>query len=275
MMRALVRHPLSAAFPSMSPEELGDLAADIKANGLRAPIMLLDGQVLDGWHRYTACIAVGVDVDAVDLPDDLDPVAYVLGMNLQRRHLTVSQRAIAVASCIALRPLGSNQHDRGSAVAALPASEVAKRADISRRSLFQAQAVVKAGLGDAVRDGRVSVERAAEISKLPKADWVEALQRKTAPRPAPEPDEAEPEPESADDLVDDMLAELQTLRKITEADDQLAAAWDEAKVNTQKLAQLEHQFQGKCAELSEMTKIAARWKRKFEEAEKALKAARS
>jgi hypothetical protein len=47
--------PLSAAFPSMPEKEIEALTLDIEAHGQREPGVLLDGMVLDGWHRYLAC----------------------------------------------------------------------------------------------------------------------------------------------------------------------------------------------------------------------------
>ena len=54
------QHPLSAAFPAMDAEEFSELVEDVRKNGLRTPILIMDGMVLDGWHRYTACRAAGM-----------------------------------------------------------------------------------------------------------------------------------------------------------------------------------------------------------------------
>ena len=52
MNEPLKQHPLSAAFPPMTDSAFADFRADIAANGLRDPITLYNGEVLDGWHRY-------------------------------------------------------------------------------------------------------------------------------------------------------------------------------------------------------------------------------
>ena len=44
-------HELSKIFPPMSDEDFAELKQDIAKNGLLNPIVLHEGQVLDGAHR--------------------------------------------------------------------------------------------------------------------------------------------------------------------------------------------------------------------------------
>ena len=54
-------HPLSTLFPRLVGAEFDSLVADIKANGLREPIVLHGGMILDGRNRAAACVAAGVE----------------------------------------------------------------------------------------------------------------------------------------------------------------------------------------------------------------------
>jgi hypothetical protein len=58
--KTLEFHPLANVLPLIEGAEFEDLVADIRANGQRDDIVLLDGMVLDGRNRYRACVAAGV-----------------------------------------------------------------------------------------------------------------------------------------------------------------------------------------------------------------------
>jgi len=89
-------HEAANIFPMLPDDELQSLAEDIKTNGLQVPIELLDDKIIDGRNRYRACQIVGVTPKMVKVYTE-DPIAYVMTVNLHRRHLTPSQRAMAAA----------------------------------------------------------------------------------------------------------------------------------------------------------------------------------
>src|ERR1700674_2668677 len=90
-------HPVAALFPMMSDEELDELAADIKANGLLNPIVLDEkGILIDGRNRQEACRRAQVEPTYAAL-NGADPVAFIMSANVSRRHLNKGQQAMAVA----------------------------------------------------------------------------------------------------------------------------------------------------------------------------------
>jgi hypothetical protein len=118
-------HPLADLIPPMSAAEFDGLVADIRAHGLRELIVLYQEKILDGRHRYRACLAAGwteedVQTYCVDVHDpdfgwttrvetDDDARSYVLSANLHRRHLTAEQRRDLVAKLIVAQPEASDR----------------------------------------------------------------------------------------------------------------------------------------------------------------------
>ena len=87
-------HPAANLFPMMSDEDIDALARSIREQGLRQPIILTeDGQLLDGRNRVAACSRAGVPPRHEVYRGD-DPVAYVMALNMDRRHLNEGQKAM-------------------------------------------------------------------------------------------------------------------------------------------------------------------------------------
>jgi hypothetical protein len=111
-------HPAADAFPMLPEDELRKLGEDIKANGLKEPIILWvsetkECQVIDGRNRLDAMERVGIDVLNKDKDDshvlkiDLitflgkdDPYTFVISKNIRRRHLTKEQQADLIVKVI-------------------------------------------------------------------------------------------------------------------------------------------------------------------------------
>ena len=85
-------HEIASIFPMMGQADYEALREDIRKNGLREPIVLYDGKILDGRNRWRACQELGIEPQTTTYTGD-DPVGYVMSMNLHRRHLTADQRA--------------------------------------------------------------------------------------------------------------------------------------------------------------------------------------
>ncbi|MEY9196619.1 N6-adenosine-specific RNA methylase IME4 [Sinorhizobium fredii] len=173
-LRRLPHHPLAALFPMLPDEELRRLADDIEANGQQEPVWLLDGKILDGRNREAACHLVGIDAWTKEY-EGRDPLGFVLSLNLHRRHLTESQRAM-VAARIVDWERGINQTTAGPAN--LQTREAARRLSISERAVAAAKRVRDRGideLSEAIRDGRISVHTGEALSHLERQAQEEAL----------------------------------------------------------------------------------------------------
>jgi hypothetical protein len=207
----LKQHPLSAAFPAMSADDYQALKNDIEANGQREPVIVLDGMVLDGWHRYRACAELGIKPQQFTFGGG-DPVAFVLSHNLHRRHLTASQRAAAVVACSEWAP--ASRPKKGEMVSPLSKTnaEMAKAANVSDRTIKDAKAAHKAGLTDAVKQGAMTAHEAAQVAR-----GKPATKATEAPKPAKRELPVAPEPEP-----DDQLSEAQhTIAELAQENDQL------------------------------------------------------
>lgn len=107
-------HEAANIFPLMSDDDLQKLAADIKANGQKNPIILLNGKVLDGRNRALACRIAGVrpDVQPRNAERLGSPVSWVISQNLQRRHLDAGQRAMIAVEAEKLFAIEAKQRQQ-------------------------------------------------------------------------------------------------------------------------------------------------------------------
>ena len=95
-------HPISEIFPAMEGAEFDALVEDIKTHGLQQKLVMYQGKILDGRNRWRACEALGIKPKWVDYEGD-DPLGHVLSLNLHRRHLDASQRAMVGARIATLK----------------------------------------------------------------------------------------------------------------------------------------------------------------------------
>src|SRR5262249_20436343 len=85
---------------AMHCPQLGDgayeaLVKDIKRNGVHEPILLFEGKILDGRHRYKACRELGIDAPLkVFKGTSQEAAERSISANLSRRHLSKSQAAM-------------------------------------------------------------------------------------------------------------------------------------------------------------------------------------
>ena len=170
-------HEAADLFP-MAEDQLKDLADDIKRHGQKVPIELFEGKILDGRRRWRACEMAKVAPRTIDVSPQ-DPVAYVLSLNLHRRHLTPSQLSMVAARARAIydrqarerMESGVNQY---SPPANLPGGcksdardAAGKAVGVSGKSVDHATKVLTKGVPElvaAVEEGRMAVSTAAILA---------------------------------------------------------------------------------------------------------------
>lgn len=172
-------HEAANIFPMMPDEKIDELASDISSNGLQVPVELFEGKIIDGRNRWMACLRIGVDADCVSVSPE-DPIAYVMSLNLKRRHMDTTQQSLVAARARDLyeKQAKKRQGKRNDLVENLPPSDSGKARDkageavgVSGRSVDHASKVLVNGsplLIDACERGEVAISAAAKLSDLPK-----------------------------------------------------------------------------------------------------------
>lgn len=87
-------HELCNIFPDMQKDEFNELKQSISEIGLLDAIETFEGKILDGKHRYKACLELGITPRFKEFDGDIyDAVEYVKSKNKDRRHLNETQKA--------------------------------------------------------------------------------------------------------------------------------------------------------------------------------------
>ena len=186
-------HPAATIFPMLPEPQLRELAEDIRINGQRDPVILWRGQLLDGRNRWMACDRAGVEPKIERRDNITDPVAFVVSVNIHRRHLDESQRAMAAARARTLLTQPPEPEPQLSIEAAnlpAPAGEPARPAmtysdatamlRVSERSVRHAKLVLATGipeLAQRVDAGQTAVSAAAAVATLPAGQQAEVVAR--------------------------------------------------------------------------------------------------
>ena len=177
MLHDIDAHPYAKMFPKMATAEFEELKRDIKMNGLRQPIVMHQGLILDGRHRFAACSDLDIEAAQEDFDgNDAAALSYVISTNLHRRHLNESQRAMVAAELANM----SEGRPKTAQICAPSVSQTdaAKKLNVSRKSVQNAKAVRDKGtdeLKDRVKSGNMAVSVAEKIARMPKDKQAEIL----------------------------------------------------------------------------------------------------
>lgn len=148
---------------------------------------------LDGRRRWPACELAGVEPQTIEVNPE-DPVAYVISLNLHRRHLTPSQLSLVGSKAMdiytgearARMVEGGRVGGEAKGVETVPHLPTGKARDkagktvgVSGKLVGFGTKVLKNGipeLEEAVAAGKLSVARAAKVSSHPKAVQLELME---------------------------------------------------------------------------------------------------
>jgi len=156
--------------PDLTEDEYEALKADIAARGVMVPVEYDEaGNILDGHHRVRACAELGLSswprIVRVGMTKQ-EKMAHVVALNLDRRHLDESQRAM-VAARMANMP--SHRPSESRSIDLLSQSQAAEVVNVSVPSLKRAKVVLDKGTPEligAVEQGEIAVSQAAQIARM-------------------------------------------------------------------------------------------------------------
>lgn len=217
-------HPYAKLFPLLPDDRLHELAEDIRQHGLRQRIIVDDQErIIDGRNRYRACQMAGVEPELEPfVGTDEEVLRLVISLNLHRRHLKESQRAMIAAEAVSTSHGGNRKQEQGANLHLesgenVSVSKAAEALGVSPRSVKSASKVQSKGtpeLQNAVIDGQIPVSRAAKLADLPPEQQVAEVEAAKAPKPPrqkpaavlPEPDEVIPPRKGFDLLMEQTIA---------------------------------------------------------------------
>lgn len=174
------RHPINIMLPGMSPEDFRGLKENIRLNGLKVPVLLHEGMILDGWHRYQVCLQCGIAPKYEDYVGTF-PAGDCWARNIVRRHLEKSQlAALAVtfmpslekeAKVRQLAGLKQNRHGDG--------KKTKTKMDAIDETLPEVpRGSVRSQLSKVIGVGESYIQRAKKIRELDKTIFEKILQGK-------------------------------------------------------------------------------------------------
>jgi ParB-like chromosome segregation protein Spo0J len=172
-------HPVADLFPPMDDVRFGSFREDIRLNGQIESIITYEGSIIDGRNRYRACSELNIE----PLTKEWDGTGgtilkFVISKNLERRHLSESQRAM-VAAKLADMPPGART-DLAPIDARLSQNGAAEMLNVSRKSVQRAVHVINNGvpeLQEKVYSGEITVSHASEIASQPKGKQMRLIRK--------------------------------------------------------------------------------------------------
>jgi hypothetical protein len=189
-------HEVANIFPMMTPEEFKGLVDDIRVSGQLDPIWIYQNKIIDGRNRYNACLELQIEPKTSEWDGNGDLVSFVVSKNLKRRQLTPSQLAMVAARIKHIFEAGAkermtsgvNQYSPGAKRPEATGKSIelaAKAVGASETSSKRASRIIKRGNEElivAVDTGKITVNKADEIARLPKEEQGRAIEEAKEPK---------------------------------------------------------------------------------------------
>lgn len=128
------REKASAQFGDMAPEEFELLVKSIKEDGQMEPIIVKGKEIVDGWHRYRACLEAGETPYMWEYDPSVDGElqSFVIKKNLLRRQLPPAERVKQAIKLLGYEPKNGLNKKGG---AGATAADVAAVAGVSTKTV--------------------------------------------------------------------------------------------------------------------------------------------
>ncbi len=162
-------HPVRDFFPFAGVAFVERLVADIRANGLRQPIVKCDGAILDGRSRYLACLVAGIEPTFTFFEGtDDEALNFVISTDIIRADFNIHARAMIAAKIANCEHGGDRRSHQGLILnlEKITVDDAAKRLHVSRSYVLAARKVLNFGsqkLVDVVTTGEFPVNIAANV----------------------------------------------------------------------------------------------------------------
>jgi ParB-like chromosome segregation protein Spo0J len=180
--------------PTMAQEEFEQLKESIRTEGQHYPIIVSDNlEVLDGHHRFRACLELGIepDFEVKHFENKLLEKKFVIEANLRRRHLNNFQLVelvvplLEIEKALLTKHPSKNSKNESDSSLVLTSNDsfsefkptgkaveaVAKKAGVSTRTLERGKKIIEKASEDdkqKLREGKTSINKVYREISPPK-----------------------------------------------------------------------------------------------------------
>ena len=187
-------HEVANIFPLLEGEELQALVEDIRQNGQIEPIWTYQGKIIDGRNRYRACQRLGLEPKAREWDGTGSLVQFVVSLNLHRRHLSSSQKAVVAVDVLPMLEAeakdrmsegaratnaGSQKIDTPQEQQGRATQQAAQVTGTNRQYVSDAKRIAEQApeVLEKVRDGVLTIPDAKKVAALPEVKRQEVIER--------------------------------------------------------------------------------------------------